>query len=241
MVLNVNNRKMTIVNCSKFTREHYTTVVGRPLKPDRSTLRDLIDPVLPPAPPRPLPPHNGIGSEEDSASNCKKLIIKPYRRDEKKLVVMEGKTLLYSCRMVNDRPADQDRRFVLRYFLANDTITVYEPPVHNSGYVGGKFIRRMRIKKEGIAPTTYFAPDDFYQGARPVFFGQTFEIISESKDNWQYSSDMDHDTLLNMLLLTMRARGARVTYTFRAVDEDGDGRINFTGTQMKEKQEQELQ
>ena len=92
----------------------------------------------------------------------------------------------------------------------------------------------MRIKKEGIAPTTYFAPDDFYQGARPVFFGQTFEIISESKDNWQYSNDMDHDTLLNMLLLTMRARGARVTYTFRAVDEDGDGRINFTGTQMEQ-------
>ena len=60
-----------------------------------------------------------------------------------------------------------------------------------------------------------------------------------TKDNWQYSSDMDHDTLLNMLLLTMRARGARVTYTFRAVDEDGDGRINFTGTQQE--QEQELQ
>ena len=261
--LNVNNRMMTIVNCSTFTREHYRTVVGRPLKPDvrkssdgvclcvcvcvcfsyhlvqfalflspqTSTLRELIDPTLPPAPPRPLPPHNGFGSEEDSISNCKKLIIKPHQKDEKKLVVMEGKTLLFSCRMVNDRPADQDRRFVLRYFLANDTITVYEPPVHNSGYVGGKFIRRMRIKKENLppgTPTTYYGPADFFQGAMPVFFGQTFAILSESKDNWQYSNDMNHDVLLKMLLRTMRARGARVTYTFRAVDEDGDGRINFT-------------
>jgi hypothetical protein len=285
-VLNVNNRKMTIVNCSKFTRNHYITVVGKPLKTNLMALRDLIDPVLPPAPPRPLPPHNGFGSEEDSVSNCKKLIIKPHRKDEKKLVVMEGKTLKFSCRMLNDRPADQDRSklhyifiviayyvcghylprfnshspplspspplslppslslslppchttrtllpisgFVLRYFLANDTITVYEPPVHNSGYVGGKFIRRMRIKKEGITPTTYYKPDDFFAGAKPIFFGQTFEILSESKGNWQYTCDMDHDTLLNMLLRTMRARGARVTYTFRAVDEDGDGRINFT-------------
>ena len=118
--------------------------------------------------------------------------------------------------------------FVIRYFLADDSLTVYEPPVHNSGYVGGKFIRRMRIKKEGVTPTTYYCPEDFYQNAEPVFFGQKFIILNESKTNWQYTNDMDHDQLLNMLLNTMRARGARVTTVFRSVDEDGDGRINFT-------------
>ena len=145
VVMNVNNRAMTIVNCSKFTREHYKQAHGKDLKPDAIKLRDLIDPVKTPPPPRPLPPHNGIGSEEDSVSNCKRLVIKPHRRDEKKLVMMEGKTLRFSCKLVNDRPADQSRRFVIRYFLADDTITVYEPPVHNSGLVGGKFIRRMRV------------------------------------------------------------------------------------------------
>tara|TARA_B110000208_G_scaffold186656_1_gene243500 strand:- start:180 stop:1106 length:927 start_codon:yes stop_codon:yes gene_type:complete len=118
--------------------------------------------------------------------------------------------------------------FVVQYFLADDSISVYEPPVHNSGFVGGKFIRRMRIKKEGVTPTTYYGPDDFYLEAIPIFFGQKFLITAESKSNWQFTSDMDHDTLLSMLLNTMRARGSRVTYTFRAVDEDGDGRINFT-------------
>jgi hypothetical protein len=146
VVMNVNNRAMTIVNCSKFTREHYKRVHGRELKPDAVKLRDLIDPVVPPAPPRALPPHNGIGSEEDSVSNCKRLVIKPHRRDEKKLVQMEGKTLRFSCKIVNNRIADQGRRFVIRYFLADDSITVYEPPVHNSGLVGGKFIRRMRVR-----------------------------------------------------------------------------------------------
>ena len=78
-------------------------------------------------------------------SNCKRLVIKPHRRDEKKLVQMEGKTLRFSCKLVNNRIADQSRRFVIRYFLADDSITVYEPPVHISGLVGGKFIRRMRV------------------------------------------------------------------------------------------------
>ena len=82
--------------------------------------------------------------------------------------------------------------------------------------------------KDGNKVTTYYGPDDFHENATPVFFGQKFLITAESKSNWQYTSDMDHETLLRMLLKTMRARGARVTYTFRAVDEDGDGRINFT-------------
>jgi len=109
-VMDINNRKMRIVNCDKFTREHYASTVGSPLKADLCSLKELIDPTLPPAGPRPLPPHNGWGSEEDSVSNCKKLIIKPHRRDEKKLVVMEGKTLKFTARMLNDRLADQERR-----------------------------------------------------------------------------------------------------------------------------------
>ena len=29
------------------------------------------------------------------------------------------------------------RRFVLSYFMADDTMSVFEPPVRNSGIVGG--------------------------------------------------------------------------------------------------------
>lgn len=112
--LNINNRTMQIVNCNKFTREHYKKGAENGLLPslknDIMSLKELIDPTPEKKIKRPFPPHNGFGSEEDSIGNCKKLIIKPYRKDELKLVVMEGKTLKFSCKMVNSRPADQGRR-----------------------------------------------------------------------------------------------------------------------------------
>ena len=49
--------------------------------------------------------------------------------------------------MDTTRPIDMDRRFIVSYFLSDDTILVYEPPQRNSGIIGGKFIERRRIKK----------------------------------------------------------------------------------------------
>ena len=33
------------------------------------------------------------------------------------------------------KPIDQSRRFIISYFLSDDTILVFEPPVRNSGAV----------------------------------------------------------------------------------------------------------
>lgn len=38
-------------------------------------------------------------------------------------------------------------RFIISYFLSDDTILVFEPPQRNSGILGGKFLERGRIKK----------------------------------------------------------------------------------------------
>lgn len=61
-------------------------------------------------------------------------------------------------------PADLERTFILSFFLATDELLVYEPPVQNSGIVGGKFFERARAFKPGTR--TYFGPSDFYVGAR---------------------------------------------------------------------------
>ena len=39
---------------------------------------------------------------------------------------------------------DQGRIFVIKYFLADDTMAAFEPPQKNSGVMGGKFIQRTR-------------------------------------------------------------------------------------------------
>lgn len=44
-------------------------------------------------------------------------------------------------------PDDSKRRFVVSFFMADSTIAVYEPPVSNSGFVGGKFLERQRVRR----------------------------------------------------------------------------------------------
>ena len=44
---------------------------------------------------------------------------------------------------------------IINYFLADDTLSVFEPVVRNSGMKGGTFLNRMRYKKH-ITPKVSF-------------------------------------------------------------------------------------
>ena len=48
---------------------------------------------------------------------------------------LESNVLRFLGRMVTAKPIDQSRRFIISYFLSDDTILVFEPPVRNSGTV----------------------------------------------------------------------------------------------------------
>lgn len=41
--------------------------------------------------------------------------------------------LRFLAKMETNKPIDMDRRFIISYFLADDTVLVFEPPVRNSG------------------------------------------------------------------------------------------------------------
>jgi hypothetical protein len=36
---------------------------------------------------------------------------------------------------------------VLSYFMMDDSLLIFEPPIRNSGIVGGKFLERQRVYK----------------------------------------------------------------------------------------------
>ena len=42
-------------------------------------------------------------------------------------------------------PPCRDRRFVLSYFMADDTLSIFEPPLRNSGIIGGKYLERSKV------------------------------------------------------------------------------------------------
>lgn len=38
------------------------------------------------------------------------------------------------------KPEDLNRKFILTYYLNDDSLQIYEPPVKNSGFSNGKFL-----------------------------------------------------------------------------------------------------
>ena len=87
---------------------------------------------------REFPPYNGFGSEEDSLCSCMGLLPKPPKRDFIKFMErdrrgLDSNVLRFLARMDTEKPIDKDRRFIISYFLSDDTVLVFEPPVRNSG------------------------------------------------------------------------------------------------------------
>lgn len=96
-----------------------------------------------------IPPYNGYGSLEDSLQNCLYLVPEPPKKDYIKLLENQNKLLRYEAVMVTTRPEDQSRKFILSYRLSDDSIGIFEPPIRNSGVIGGKFLEFSRIAKPG--------------------------------------------------------------------------------------------
>ena len=184
-------------------------------------------------PTREIPPPTGYGNDEDSMGSVRKLRPTQPKRDLAKLNKMAGKTLGFMGRLISKAPADQARRFVIRYFLADDTIQVYETVQPNSGLVGGRFLNRMRNKRPD---GKYYTPDDLYVGAIIQFHAFKFEIIGMDGATKIFKDTGDHDHMMSTdisavvkkLLLKLRSSKAHLAQVFRAADEDKNGLLTFT-------------
>lgn len=93
-----------------------------------------------------IPPHDGIGSEEDSLGYVYRLIPNPPKKDYFKFIDNSSKILRWVLKFNTTAPEDTERRFVLAYFLNDDTLQIHEIPQRNSGVVEGKFLIRNRYK-----------------------------------------------------------------------------------------------
>lgn len=183
-VLNVWGRKFRICDCDEFTKEYYKSKYGLQ---EFENIKYKADPQ--PLPPREIPPYNGFGSEEDSLATCLSLRPKPTRRDFKKFMEkdrhgLESNVLRFVARLDTTRPIDMDRRFIISYFLSDDTIIVFEPPQRNSGILGGKFLERGRIKKPD--DISYHIAQDLYIGANVEFHKYKFILIDADEYAVEY-------------------------------------------------------
>lgn len=168
--INVYGRNMQITAMDSNTRRFYESRGVE--QPANLKIRGAVveRPVLP------APPFTGYGDKFDTGVEWKSLVPKVPKKDYNKIIGLDGHTIRMTAKLVSDNPDDQQRRFVITYFLHDDTLRVYEPPIRNSGIVGGKFLEKGRYAHETGA--RYINKGDFEVGATLRLNCFSFEILS---------------------------------------------------------------
>jgi len=135
------NRPFKILGCDNFTQNYYFTKYNK-----KFPLNGFEDPPQKEKSYVIIPPYNGIGDEEDTRLNCTKLEAKAPKKDYFKYIDNDKIILRFLSRFNTKIPEDTDRRFLISFFLADDTIQAYEMSNKNSGIWEGKFLERKKYK-----------------------------------------------------------------------------------------------
>lgn len=138
-----------------------------------------------------LPPYTGFGSVEDSLGSCKYLVLQPPKKDFIKMLENEHKVLRFVARLESKHKEDKDRRFVISYRLADDMMTIYEPPQRNAGILGGKFMERTRVLLPGsslLSPQgpLYYNPEDLFVGGKIEVLSHHFVLLDADEFVFNY-------------------------------------------------------
>lgn len=190
--INVLNRDFMIHDADTFTKVWYKDNLGfNDEELSQVELREPVDPLPRPA----VPPFNGYGTLEDSLQNCLALVPKPPRRDMHKLMNKDKIILRFTVRMIETdthkhSPTDLARRFVLSYFMMDDSMQIFEPPVRNSGIAGGKFLERQKVYKP--ASEEVYTYMDLYVGASIDVFNRAFELHEADEYTYTYMENNKH-------------------------------------------------
>lgn len=124
-------RRMLLYDCDEFTRNYFKNALCIEQSPGfHITEEKKIQPE------RQMPPHDGIGSLEDSLQNTLTFMPKPPKKDVVRQILNANKYLRYEMMFDVVHPEDSIRRFILNHSLADGTCTILEPPIRNSGIIG---------------------------------------------------------------------------------------------------------
>uniref|UniRef100_UPI00398EE918 EF-hand domain-containing family member C2 n=1 Tax=Pristiophorus japonicus TaxID=55135 RepID=UPI00398EE918 len=238
-VINAWGRKIVLCDCDEFTKEYYRNKYGivdfTPVK-YKSTPTTQVE--------RKIPPYTGFGSEEDSLNSTLSLEPKAPRRDimkfmEKDRQGLESNVLRFSAKLHTDNQINCERKFVLSYFLSDDTISIFEPPQLNSGILGGKFLERARIKKPGqelykSELSEYFTQHDLFVGAKLCLYGNYFFLLDADEYTFCYMEKNADEyqkanicTILTKLKTTGDLHSLEIKRMLTAHDHHRTGIINY--------------
>lgn len=192
--------------------------------------------------PQTLPPFNGFGAENDLYAmglSLQPAVVNSTQDDYQRFMAADNKVLRFECSLLGDSP----RAFVINYYLGDDTIMVYEPPVRNSGFTGGVFLTRSRYKKHipdqrsmekhgmGSVLSRWLRPADFYEGAQVALEApatgrllHTFKVVKADdytkrvEKEQQLTAGSRMAIVMEQLAERLCAARVQVRSTFKALD-----------------------
>jgi len=219
------NYRFFIYDADEFTREYFKEELG-------TDLGERVDVQLPEraVPRAKTPPYTGYGSWDDSMSSVTHLIPKPPQKDVKKLFQHSGKVLRFKARFVNPKPEDEDRVFVVAYYMQDDCLSIYEPPQRNLGVVTGRFLEK-GVHMNQITGQL-FKPEDLMPGNIIKLYNHEFEILDQDDYTLKLYNDPDAqfanfspEAVVQKMRESMRQQYPLVRDIFRRFDKDHDGVI----------------
>jgi len=171
-VVNVYGRELKVCRCDAWTKDFYMRNYAMTNEdfPDIANGQYEVTP-----PPISPPDYNGFGHEEDSLGSFLYLMPKVPKVDFKKQMENDGLNLRYLTKFANPQPEDKNRRFIVTYFMNNDTISIYEKFSRNSGFIGGSFLERGRVKDP--ATGEFYTTHDITVDTSIVLNFYKFEVL----------------------------------------------------------------
>ena len=165
-------RNFQITGVDDFTQNFYQTKLGRSFKIGEIEYPRPRSPTV-----RQIPPHNGFGDEVDSLGFVYRLLPEKPKRDFFKYVDNDKTVLRYIASFNTRVPEDIDRKFIISFFLADDSISIFEPAQKNSGIIEGKFLERRKYKNVNNN-NEFITPSDMPIGGDVKINGYNFRINS---------------------------------------------------------------
>jgi len=159
------------------------------------------------------------------------LVPRPPRRDLARHLKYGKTALCFRGKLVSDYPEDQERRFIIEFFLSDETVRVFEQSMRNSGFVGGKFLERRRFKNAQTGE--WFKSKEFIVGSKITINRYTFELLEADVATTNLLQGGEEFTrasveeILSGLSDSLWNKSFRKTKTFRDIDKDGGQTIDI--------------
>jgi len=133
---------------------------------------------------------------------------KPPKKDVTKLLALDGKSLRFLAKFQHPSVDDVNRRFLVTFYMADDTVAIFEKEEKDTGFPAGKFLERSKTKNPKTGK--YFLPNDFHVGGLVIINSFGFELLHADEFTLKFMEehkDMFHVANLDKVYADLKEDG----------------------------------